>query len=93
VTNREIFILGSTASNVSPKELEGMVRTITRSFKDVQAEIQPETSIAILEIPVDAVASVKALIGDRFLLEPNGTPRLVQHPMTGRIGYHGKDET
>lgn len=76
--DRQSYILGSLDSDVSPKEIEDIVKTIVESVPELQASVHPETCIAVLEIPSHSVAAVKDLLDDRFFLELNGAPRLVQ---------------
>lgn len=72
------YILGSLDSDVSPEEIDDIVKTITTSVPGLQASVHADTCVAVLEIPSHSVGAVKDLLDDRFFLEPNGTPRLVQ---------------
>jgi hypothetical protein len=78
VIDKQSYILGSLDSDVSLGEIDDIVKTITASVPGLEATAQPDTCIAVLEIPSHSVALVKNLLGDRFFLEPNGVPRLVQ---------------
>lgn len=72
MNNRQSFTLASKDRDLSQEEMTDVVRTITASVPGIlQTSFESETGVAVIEIPSQAVAAVKELLGERFNLDPN----------------------